>query len=173
MKIYVGSKNPVKIDAVGEAFRKYFPQVEIDSKETPSGVHAQPVNDDVFLGAYNRAKDLTSENADYYVGIEGGILKQHGCWFLTTIVCIIDKEGKAGYGIGPGIEMPQSFVDEMLSGVELGIIADRLAGHANMKQQGGITEILTKGITKRKDPTVQAVIRALVPFINKELYTLQ
>ena len=171
MKIYVGSKNPIKIEAVVDGFKEYFPKIEVESFDVPSGVHAQPVNDDGFLGAYNRAKNLAVHGkADYYVGIEGSIIKEYNIWFLTTIVCVIDKNSRVGYGTGPGIPMPQSFVDEMLAGTELGTITDKYVGQTNTKQRGGITEVLTKGVAQRKDPTIQAVIRALVPFINEELY---
>ena len=171
MKVLVGTKNPVKIEAVKDAFTKFFPSFEVISKDAHPDRLAQPFDDEVFKGAYDRACALSKGDiADYYVGIEGGIITLYNTSFLTSVVCIINNDGKIGFGIGPCVSMPQSFVDEMHSGIELGIIADRLSGKYNMKQQGGITEILTKGVTQRKDPTTQAVLRALVPFVNKELY---
>ena len=170
MKILVGSKNPIKIDAVKDAFQKYFSNIEVQGIDTDSKVSHTPFNDDNFIGANNRAIAMKGYVADYYVGIEGGIIREYNEWFLTTVVCIIDNNNRVAYGIGPGVSIPESMVKEIQSGMELGVIADRIAGQNNTKQHGGLTEVLTKGITQRKDPTVQAIIRALIPFINEELY---
>jgi len=46
MKVLVGSKNPVKIEATKEAFKKYFDDIEVDSK-----VSKQPIGIETFVGA--------------------------------------------------------------------------------------------------------------------------
>jgi len=53
MLILVGSKNPVKIESVKEAFEKYFSNVDVQGVEVSSGVSDQPVNEDTFRGAKN------------------------------------------------------------------------------------------------------------------------
>jgi len=168
MKVIVGSTNPVKIDAVKDVFGFYFKDVTVFGIDTDSKVSHTPFNDDIFMGANNRA--ITNNSADYHIGIEGGLLKVYDQWFLLTVACIKDNKGNVQYGFGPGIPMPQAIVDRVMSGEELGDITDELVNLSNTKQKGGITEILTKGLTVRKDPIVQAVMRALVPFINKEIY---
>ena len=55
MKVLVGSKNPVKIASVSEAFANYFDDLEVVGIEVESGVSVQPVNDETFIGAQNRA----------------------------------------------------------------------------------------------------------------------
>ena len=57
MRVLVGSANPVKIAAVRDAFEPYFPGAVVEGIETPSGVPAQPVGDETFTGAENRARD--------------------------------------------------------------------------------------------------------------------
>ena len=81
MKILVGSLNPVKLKAVEEAFQKHFDDIEISEIDVPSGVSNQPIGDETFIGAENRAIALKNINdaknlkAEFFVGIEGGIVK--------------------------------------------------------------------------------------------------
>ena len=62
MKILVGSKNPVKIEAVEETFLKYFKKVEVIGIEVDSNVPNQPINEETFEGAENRALALKRIN---------------------------------------------------------------------------------------------------------------
>ena len=58
MKILVGSKNPVKIKSVEEAFSLYFQNFSVEGIEVNSGVPVQPINDETYIGAQNRAARL-------------------------------------------------------------------------------------------------------------------
>ena len=77
-KIVVASKNPVKINAVRDAFEKMFPNevFNMEGISVSSGVSDQPISDtETLQGALNRAGNAEKENlhADFWVGIEGGI----------------------------------------------------------------------------------------------------
>ena len=176
MKILVGSKNPVKIEAVKEAFSKYFNHVEVVGISADSKVSAQPVGDETFEGAKNRASGLRKINdeqnlqADYFIGIEGGISIFFNQWFALGLMCIIDKEGNTGFGTSPLFEIPKSFTGELLKGVELGELMDRLTGDHNTKQKGGAIGYFTNGIMDRKELYVQGLITAFIPFLNQELF---
>jgi len=83
MKILVGSKNPVKIESVKEAFEKYYDEVEVTGFSVESNVPAQPYNDETFFGAENRAFELNKINepiilrvskAEYPKYLTGGLL---------------------------------------------------------------------------------------------------
>ena len=58
MKILMGTKNPGKIEGAKEAFEKYFENVEIEGVPVSSDVGDQPINEEIFEGAKNRAKNL-------------------------------------------------------------------------------------------------------------------
>ena len=81
MKILVGSKNPVKLKAVKETFEMYFDSIEVVGITVESNVPDQPIDEETFKGAENRARSLALINdkqklhADFFVGIEGGISK--------------------------------------------------------------------------------------------------
>lgn len=172
MKILVGSENRVKIEAVADAFEKFYSDVEVLGVNAQSGVSDQPFNDETYTGAENRAKFLfDSENeADYYVGIEGGVQQIAGIWFGFGAVCIIDKSGHKVFGASPQYELPEKIIAELLRGKELGHVIDEMSGKHDTKHQGGAIGFLTNEIFQRKDLYISGVIVALVPLLNKKIY---
>jgi inosine/xanthosine triphosphatase len=176
MKVLVGSKNPVKIEAVKEAFSKYFPDLEVFGISADSRVSAQPVNGETFEGAKNRAMELkqinTKENlgANYFVGIEGGIAEFFNKWFALGLMCIIDTDGKIGFGTSPLFELPYSVTKELLNGIELGEVMDRLTGDHNTKQKSGAIGYFTNGVMDRKSLYVPGLITAMIPFLHKDFF---
>ena len=176
MKILVGSKNPVKIEAVEEAFLKYFKKVEVIGIEVDSKVPNQPINEGTFEGAENRASELKrinktkKLNAQFFIGLEGGIIELYSKWFNFGVVYIIDNEGKTGLGISPCFELPDRMVQELLNNAELGEITGKMTKDRNIKKKGGAIGFFSKGRMKRKDLYVSGLITALIPFINERLY---
>ena len=76
MKIVVASENPVKIKATDSGFSTYFEVNEVRGVSVSSGVSDQPMSDEETLtGALNRVENARKEfdDADFWVGIEGGI----------------------------------------------------------------------------------------------------
>jgi len=177
MKILVGSKNPVKIDAVREAFSSYFDSLDVSGREVDSKVSAQPINSETFTGAKNRADGLfilaKKENLpiDYFVGIEGGILEEHGQWFALGCICIKNNKGETSFGTSALFPLPSVIVKELLNGKELGHVIDELAGDQNSKQKGGAIGYLTNGIISRKELYKQGIISALATFLHPALYS--
>ncbi len=198
MKVLVGSTNPVKVNATKIAFQKYFKDVEVEGLKVKSDVSNQPFNEETFIGAENRAKALKeiakSENkyADFYVGIEGGVIKLYNKWFAFGVTCILsnnkkdnkesvndNKEGNdneqrsnyesrdsKGIGTSPLFELPDSIIHELKNGKELGEVIDEIAHDNNTKQKYGAIGYFTHGKITRTDFYVDGVIMALVPFLN-------
>lgn len=172
----VGSRNPVKIGAVRDVFEQYFPGVEVEGIEVASGVPAQPVGDDTFTGAQNRALTLAALNrehglgAAFCAGLEGGIAQLAGCWFAFGAICISDAEGRCGTGVSPMFELAPALLEPLLHGEELGHVVDRLSGDHNTKQKGGAIAYLTQGRVGRRELYAQGVVMALVPFLNPAMY---
>ncbi len=176
IKILVGSKNPVKIEAVRSAFLKYYDEVDVYGYAADSGVADQPVNEETFQGAKNRAEALRELNendklnADFFVGIEGGIAKFFNQWFAFGLMCIIDKEDNIGFGSSPMFELPAPVTEELLQGIELGTVMDRITNEHNTKQKGGAIGFFTNGVMNRKELYVSGLITALIPFQHKQLF---
>ena len=90
-KVLIGSKNSVKIESTQQSFARFFKPIEVKGLPANSGVPDQPFNEDTFTGAKNRAehaKRINDEqclNANFFVGIEGGILQLHNRWFQQMV----------------------------------------------------------------------------------------
>jgi len=176
MKVLVGSRNPVKIAAVCDVFSRSFGDVEVFGVEVDPGVPAQPVGDETFAGAENRARALAKASeqqgldAAYCVGIEGGIVRAANRWFALGVVCILDSTGRIAFGTSPQFSLPDDITNELVAGVELGEVIDRLTGEENTKHRGGAIGYLTRGQLDRQNLYAQGIVVALVPFLNAALY---
>jgi len=176
MKVLVGSENPVKIEATREVFSKYFGETEVTGIQVPSKVSAQPIGEETFEGAKNRALELKKLNeernlgVDFFVGIEGGITKLYSKWFALGVGCVIDNQGRIGYGVSPYFELPESIVEQLFSGSELGQVMEKISGEDNIRQKEGAIGFLSKAVLNRKNLYIHSLIVALVPFLNKDLY---
>ena len=134
MKIAVGSKNPGKIEAVTKAFKALWPHEVFDiiGVSVESGVSNQPKSDsESIIGAKNRAKAaIDNLQADYGVGLEGGMQEVDGSWFTSGWIAIVDRQGKIGVGSSLSMNIPPSLVSHIEAGKELGVatpvIADSL-----------------------------------------------
>ncbi|NOX66934.1 MAG: inosine/xanthosine triphosphatase [Chlorobi bacterium] len=176
MKILVGSLNPVKLNAVEEAFQNYFDNLSVVGIETLSGVSNQPINDEVFTGAETRAITLKKKNdsedlgGDFFVGIEGGIANVFKRWFAFGGVCIIDSVGNKGFGSSAHFELPCEITNRLLAGEELGVVMDEIMQAENTKQKGGAISFFSNGVMNRKELYIHGIISALVPFHHKSLF---
>lgn len=172
--IIVASQNPVKIACVKGAFRKVLDVtgMEFIGTSVPSQVSAQPLTDkETLLGAQNRVKNARDKhpNAEYWVGIEGGIEIKNGemSAFAWVVIESRNQSGKARTGV---FYLPNKIAELVRADVELGHADDIVFQRKNSKQKDGAIGILTKGVIDRTLYYEQAVIMALIPFINPELY---
>src|SRR5690242_6493252 len=110
--ISVGSENPTKLEAVDLVAFELWPASGYDIKgyKTGSGVSDQPMGDEeMLLGATNRAFNVKARRpqADYSIGMEGGIRVLSKGWFNTGCVCVVENiTGKTGYGWAVAHEIP-------------------------------------------------------------------
>lgn len=176
MKVLVGSKNPVKIEAVKEAFSSYFDDIIVEGVDVESSVPDQPLDEETFEGAEHRAKILKKLNekanigASFFVGIEGGAINIYSRWFAFGVICVIDKDGNSGFGTSPMFELWQDAIAEILEGVELGDVMGDITGDYEIKRKGGAIGFLTDGVVERKDLYILGLKLALIPFLKEKLY---
>ena len=173
LKVLVGSTNPVKVAAVKEVFGRYFKKITVEGIATQSGIPEQPIGDEIFTGAQNRAQELWRKNqnkADFFVGAEGGIRKIYRRWFDFGCMCIIDEAGNMAFGTSPWFELPKSIVKRLLKGEELGPVIDSITGEKNCKQKEGAIGYFTNNVMNRKELYVAGLVVALAPFIRKKLF---
>ena len=173
-KVVIASKNPVKINAVKTGFEKMFPEevFEFDGISVSSEVKDQPSdNKETLNGAKNRARNaqLQVQEADYWVGIEGGIEKvDDEMQTFAWVVIISDKKiGRAKTGT---FVLPKKYGVLIEEGKELGEANDIVFGNINSKQKNGAVGSLTENVIVRTSFNADAVVLALIPFKNSELY---
>ena len=174
-KIIVASKNPVKINTTQEGFLKMFPEelFEIKGISAESGVSDQPMSEEETLkGATTRAENasLTETNADYWVGIEGGLEEINGEMEAFAWIVVKSKEGIFGKGRTGSFFLPKQVVKLIKQGYELGTADDMVFKRENSKQSNGAVGILTGDVLTRTTYYEPAVILALIPFKNPTLY---
>lgn len=173
--VIVGSNNPVKVEAVREVFSKHFKKdLTVFGLTTYSRVKPQPLTDrETFKGALNRAKSaiMRVEEADFGVGIEGGLHEHTYGWFERQIVVIIDKKGQIGIGASGGLVLPDKIVKPVVEeGKELAKVVDLLFGTKDIGKDIGMFGLLTKKNVTRKDSLIHGVSFALARFLNEKLY---
>jgi len=173
-KVIIASQNPVKINAVRIGFGKMFPDEKFKFKGilVSSDVSDQPISDrETMAGALNRANNAYKiiKDADYWVGIEGGIekLDREMGVFAWVVIKSKDISGKAKTGT---FFLPKKVVELVNEGKELGDADDIVFGQTNSKQKNGAVGMLTKDVVDRTGYYVEAVILALIPFKNPKLY---
>ncbi len=174
-KVVVGSNNPVKLAATQEAFHQSFPNIEFEFEtfSAPSGVADQPIGQiETKQGATNRALACKAKfpEADFWVGLEGGLEKIEGTYWASAWMCIIGKDGTLGFGRTGTFLLPPVVSELIDQGEELGIATDIAFKETNSKHKDGTIGILTDGRITRKDFYREAMIFALIPFVRSELY---
>ena len=172
--VIIASKNPIKIQAVMAGFSKMFTNHDFQYIDisTPSQVPDQPLSDqETMIGAHNRAYNARKQNhdADYWIGIEGGIHDHEGemSAFAWVIVLSHDKCGKGRTGT---FYLPTQIAELVRSGKELGEADDIVFKRNNSKQSLGAVGLLTREVINRTQFYESAVILALIPFLNPNLY---
>ncbi|MBQ9791653.1 MAG: DUF84 family protein [Clostridia bacterium] len=179
MKILVGSTNESKLLGIKEAFLRYHKDVEVSGVKCDSLVPDEPIQEDIYLGACNRVKNLknyalsNSLEMDYFVAVETGLMVLAGKWYNVSIAVIEDNESFHSYGMSPAYPIPNSLVDEIKS-KDLAHVIDRVfdidKSKPREKIHGGVS-LLTLGITTRVDLTRDAVIMAMIP-LNCDKWSL-
>lgn len=170
----VGSKNPVKVNAVQYAAEKYFGKdVQVHAYTTPSGVSQMPFSmEEVRIGARTRATNarkqalLVLNQPVIGVGNEGGVGMIDGEWYLLGTSFATD--GKIhSFGGQTQVRLPKKFIEMMKGGmVELGLVIDQVTGETNTKQKGGAIAILTNQIIQREDLFRFSTLQALSPWVH-------
>lgn len=171
-KVIIASKNPVKINAVKQSFQKVFPYetFTFESISAKSEVADQPMSSiETLKGAINRTNNAKIKEADFYVGIEGGLEKienemESFAWIVIQSKDKMSKAKTATYNLPPKI------IELIEQGYELGKADDILFKQENTKQEMGNVGLLTDNLIDRTKFYEQAIIFALVPHKKLELY---
>jgi inosine/xanthosine triphosphatase len=171
--IVVASTNPVKIAAARQGFAALFSQatLEVDGVNVPSGVSDQPMSDaETLQGARQRAANArrARPDADYWVGIEGGVEEIDGALLVFAWI-VVESDERSGRGRTGTFILPDEVARLVHDGMELGEADDAVFGRSNSKQDNGAVGILTGDVIDRTAYYAHAMTLALIPFANPAL----
>ena len=174
MQVVIASHNPAKIRAVKDAFSGQFPGKTIDflAVGVESAVSDQPLSDEeTRRGARNRAHNAQKlhPQAHFWIGLEGGVDTFAGQLMTFAWMAILGSDGNTSMARTVTLPLPPAIKELMGKGLELGDANDRVFATVNSKHQGGAFGLLTAGLYTREGVYTEALVTALVPFIN-ELY---
>ncbi|AQS37806.1 hypothetical protein Sps_02654 [Shewanella psychrophila] len=183
IRVLVGSKNPVKVNAAKVAICQLFPDTDIECSgmHAPSGVPEQPMTDlETRKGAINRVKYCRDFSAvaqqsdgeaitELFIAMEGGVdnFEYGPATFAYTVVA---TQNQISVGRSAQLPISQSIYKSLIAGEELGDVMDNLFNTKNIKQQGGAIGLLTQGHATRESVYTQALILAMAPMLNPGLY---
>lgn len=176
LKVIVGSRNPVKIGAVRNALTALFPDhvLTCEGMHAPSGVADQPMTAaETRQGAIQRMQycQRHGSEADFYIALESGIEMGEDGPGSVGYVAIAGGD-RVSVGRSAWLPVPPIAYKALLEGEELGDVMDRLFGTVNVKQQGGAIALLTGGHATREGTYTQAILLAMAPLLNPDLYGL-
>jgi len=172
MKVVVTSFNPVKIEAVRQAFLSQLPSrdTQLIPLRVDSGVADQPMSDDeTRLGAKNRVANARRKmpDADYWVGLEGGLDFFDGHLMAFAWMVVAGSDDRISETRSATLPLPPEVQTLVEGGLELGEANDRVFSTLNSKQAGGAYGLLTDGLMTRESIYTQTLILALIPFVHE------
>lgn len=179
MHLFVGSTNPVKINAVITAASETWPTVRVEGRDVPSGVAAQPFTDaETRIGARHRAmaaldeglNSLESAGKNYGkdavlgVGLEGGVFlmeppentadietpAQPELW-STVWVAVVDVDGNFYESNGARFKVPDIIAKRIKKGEEMGPVVNAVIGQGDVRHGIGMIGVITDKFVDRTE----------------------
>ncbi len=161
MTIFVGSTNPVKLNAARQATRNHWEELEVHGFSTVSGIEEQPLSDEeTRLGAQNRARAALDQGRAAFpdttnyisLGMEGGVFTdKSGQMWSTVWICVCDADGHLYEANGGRVSIPPIIAKQIRDGGELGPIMTKLMGEDNNKHKQVMFGVLTRNFVTRTD----------------------
>jgi non-canonical (house-cleaning) NTP pyrophosphatase len=175
MIIFVGSQNPVKINAVIGAASESWPNVRVLGLDVPSGIRDQPMTDaETRQGAENRAlaaledglvslqsdkasqkshqEDQNSKSEIIGLGLEGGVFTaEDGTLWNTVWAAVADSDGFLVAVNGERFELKDPIAKEIKSGKEMGPVLSSMTGVAEINKKHGMIGVVTGGVSDRTE----------------------
>lgn len=172
MLVALGSTSDSKLRTVHAVYARVDPSAQIVVVPVDSLVSAQPTSEDETIrGALHRARESRARrDADYGIGIEGGVHKDRWGVWICAWVAVVDREGRTGLGCGLRLQLPEWMAERALAGEEVGSMVDALLGREEAHEALGVVGVLTRGLVDRQAALEQALISALAPFLSPEHY---
>jgi len=175
IKVAIGSRNIVKIQAVKKAFQSVWPDKNFKfiSVEVNSRVNSQPMSDQESIrGAKNRAKEaIEKTNAYFGAGLEGGICQIENQYFVRAWIVIVDQRGNLGMSSTLSAPLSRKFLKLINNGKELGEVTDIISQQKDTKYKQGYFGFISDDLITREKAYIDGVIVALAKFKKFDVFS--
>lgn len=173
MHIYVGSTNPVKINAVTTAASETWPEVVVKGVGAASGVPEQPRGDqETRQGAINRAKAALEQGKKKSpvlgVGLEGGVVMFDDELWSTVWVAVVDQDAHIATANGARFRVPDRIAQPIIKGEEMGPVVASLVGEEDVRKKQGMIGVITSGFVDRTEEYMGIAKMALGLWYGRE-----
>ncbi len=180
LKAVIGSLNESKINGARRALSLLGIRSEDIIAIKVKGFKDQPIGfGEIFIGAAYRAiksvkylRNTSGVENGIGIGIEAGIIELHNTWFSGQIAIVADNE-KYSIGISSFFPLPRRITDVVSKGNELRQVMKEVSGYERIAETIGAIGFFSSGYMTRTDLSYQAVLAALLPWINKDIYELR
>jgi inosine/xanthosine triphosphatase len=171
----VGTTNKAKMACVSDTVVKVFPshRHSVLPANVSSAVSAQPMSaSETKAGAHHRAAEALRlvPEAQFGVGLEGGIEKIDGDYFECGWMCVIERSsGRTGWGSSARFQMSMKLMRPIMEdGMELAQVMDKLTGEHDVRSNLGAMGVLTGGYLGRAEAYSHGLMFALAPFLSDQ-----
>jgi inosine/xanthosine triphosphatase len=172
MHIFIGSTNPIKINAVITAASETWPDVIVQGFSTHSGISEQPLSDEeTRQGARNRAvsalhsgleKTTVDTMTALGVGLEGGVfIDKDNIMWSTVWIAVTDVTGEFWESNGARFKVPEIVANQIRSGGEMGPVVEKITGRTDIRRDKGMISIITDDFIDRTEEYTGIVKMAL------------
>jgi len=176
--VVVGSRNPAKLRGALRALRRLTSQVELIEVDVEGETSPQPVGlEETVKAALRRAEAALDRapEASLALGIEAGLVRWPlipSCFMDQHVAIVMDREGRVTVGGSASFQYPSKVVLETLGrGVEVGVVMEKVSGVKGIGRKGGAVGFLSHGAVSREILVEHAVVMAMIPRLNPELYS--
>ena len=114
----------------------------------------------------HKQRSRTAPDADFWVGLEGGIETIDDQLMAFAWMAVLGPDQRIGEARTVTLPLPPAVKTLVDQGLELGDANDKVFSTVNSKHQGGAFGLLTNGIYTREGVYTEALVIALVPFVN-------
>ena len=172
-QVVVASMTLSKLRAVQCAFDRVYPgeNIQYIGISVDSGISDQPMSDsETLLGALNRvaqAKRL-KHDADFYVGIEGGVYGLQDELYLCGWVVVRDKHDRIAKAAAARVILPNKIQTLIRDGVELCDAVSSIYDAPGVLTDRDTVSPITNNLISRADYYEHALIFAVTALLADE-----
>ncbi len=174
MKILLASKSKIKAETVRDAVALLFPNSILElvqhDVEDPG---PEPFGNDAVINQIRKSIEKIQENdsdADFYIGMEGGVREYNGEMEEIAYVMVSDKTNRISLSQAVSFPIPPNVAQKVREGIPFATAVDELYSTKDIKNNQGFVGLLTNGVVDKKALYFQPTVVALSKFVKNEWF---